>query len=258
MVRYVSEVSYDGAGFYGWQVQPKLPTVQGALEDALSLLNGKEVAVAGAGRTDVGVHARAQVCTYDMEKDWEPGRLTQAINANVPKGVSVMRTAHTNGDFHARFNAAAREYVYFIWNSRTLYPMIEPYTFWVKDLNRDWDAAASACKIFEGTHDFGAFCRAEDRPDDSERTIYRAELFKRGNLLWFRVKGKGFLTNMVRIMAGALDKVSREPGYARTLTELLKPGAERRREIRTLPANALFLWKITYDPSPWKQGKNSI
>ena len=83
-MRYAAEVSYDGGRFFGWQIQPELPTVQQALEDAASALNGGHTNVAGAGRTDTGVHARAQVCTFDMKREWEPRSLMLAMNAHLP------------------------------------------------------------------------------------------------------------------------------------------------------------------------------
>jgi tRNA pseudouridine38-40 synthase len=250
--RYAAEVSYDGARFYGWQRQPGLATVQSGLEDALTLLNGAPVAVAGAGRTDVGVHARGQVCTFDMKKEWRTDKLAYAVNANVPSGISVMKTARTSDAFHARFDAKSREYAYLIWNSGTIYPAAEPYMHWIKQKNRDWKAAARAVKLFEGEHDFGAFCRKADRPDDAVRTIYSARLLKRGRLVVFRVCGSGFLTNMVRIMAGAIDRIARGDRDEQWLAGLIDSAGERPPIVRTLPANALILWKINYAPSPWK------
>ena len=161
-MRYAAEVSYDGGRFFGWQIQPDLPTVQQALEEAASALNGGHTNnVAGAGRTDTGVHARAQICTFDMKREWEPRSLMLAMNAHLPPGVSVMRTARVADDFHARFSALKREYRYFIWNASSIYPHAKPYAAWLKHGGYDWAAAAAAAKFLEGEHDFRNFCASK-------------------------------------------------------------------------------------------------
>lgn len=252
MTRYVAEISYDGGRFFGWQLQPGLPTIQGALEDALSVLNGSCVAVAGAGRTDAGVHARGQVCSFDLHMRWEPRRLLLAINANLAKGISVMRLVEAPAeDFHARFDAGSREYIYFVWNAAVIYPALEPYVCWLKPDRYDWQRARQACAYLEGRHNFGAFCRHADRPEDPVRTIYRARLSKKGALVRLHLIGSGFLTNMVRIIMGNLELVARcakEPEWIETL---LSETGERSDGGKTFPPCGLFLWKINYQPSPW-------
>lgn len=252
MRRYAAEVSYDGAGFSGWQSQPGLTTVQGVLEEALSLLDGSRVAAAGAGRTDAGVHAKGQVCSFDLNKAWDIKRLLPAVNANLPKGVSVVRLAEApSADFHARFDAVSREYIYFVWNSNAIYPALTPNVCWLKQGGCDWAAAAEACAYLEGEHDFGAFCRAGDRPENCRRTIYRAKLRKKGNLIYLRLTGSGFLTNMVRIIMGSLALVARGEREPLWVKSLLTEARERSESGRTFPPNGLFLWGINYQPSPW-------
>lgn len=252
MPRYAAEISYDGGMFCGWQLQLGLPTVQGALEDALYILNGSPVSVAGAGRTDSGVHARGQVCSFDLDREWEPGRLTPAINAHLAKGVSVMRLVKApREDFHARFDAKSREYIYFVWNAAVIYPALEPYVCWLKAGGYDWQSASLACACLEGRHNFDAFCRPVKRPDDPVRTIYRARLSKKGHLIRLHLTGSGFLNNMVRIIMGHLELVARgakEPEWIKTL---LTETGERNGRGRTFPPSGLFLWKINYNPSPW-------
>ena len=182
-MRYAAEVSYDGGRFFGWQIQPELPTVQQALEEAASALNGWHTGVAGAGRTDTGVHARAQICTFDMKREWEPRSLMLAMNAHLPPGVSVMRTACVADDFHARFSALKREYRYFIWNASSIYPHAKPYAAWLKHGGYDWAAAAAAAKFLEGEHDFRNFCRLEGYEHTTVRRIERARLVRRGRLV---------------------------------------------------------------------------
>ena len=252
MPRYAAETAYEGGSFCGWQIQPGQPSVQQALEEALTLLNGGErVSVVGAGRTDAGVHARGQVCSFDLRDDWQPRKLLLALNANLPAGASALRICRARPDFHARFDAVSREYMYFIWNASSIYPQLRPNVCWLKASGYDWSRAAAACRLFEGTHDFGAFCRAVDRPDDAVRTICKARLSRSGHLLKIHVVGSGFLTNMVRIMTGCLELVARGEKEPRWIEELLSAQRVRADCGRTMPPQGLFLWRINYDPPLW-------
>ena len=259
MTRYAAEVSYDGGKFFGWQVQPGLPTVQLAVEDALSLINGAHTAVAGAGRTDAGVHARAQVCSFDMQREWDPRRLVLAVNAHLPEGVSVMRAAAVSNDFHARFSAKEREYRYFIWNASTLPPHLKGYVFWLKQGHLDWSKAAEAALSLKGTHDFANFSRAEEAVHDTVRTINRVRLFQKKPMIVFQIKGDGFLHNMVRITLGALELAAAgkiEPGR---IPDLLDRSLYTRSECgRTYPACGLYLWKIYYREDIWKNAAPAL
>ena len=111
MPRYAAEIGYEGAKFYGWQTQAGFVTVQESIEQALTKINkNRYVPVAGAGRTDSGVHAKGQVCSFDMDKDWDPFRLRLALNANLPQGVYSVKLVKTDKDFHARFSAVSSPY----------------------------------------------------------------------------------------------------------------------------------------------------
>lgn len=254
-MRYAAEIAYDGGKFSGWQTQPNSVTVQESLESVLFKLSGVKVPVAGAGRTDSGVHAKAQVCSFDLpydKSDIEPRRLKLALNSNLPDGISVMKTSRVRDDFHARFDAKSREYKYFIWNSSSIYPHIKPVSCWIKQGGYDWRSASYACRFLEGEHDFGSFCRKADRPSDSVRTVYKAHLRKHGDMIIFSVKANGFLTNMVRIMLGNLEKVAKGQYPPEWISSLLKPNAVRNDGGRTFPPCGLFLWKINYDEDIWK------
>lgn len=251
MMRYAAEISYDGSKFFGWQRQSALPSVQEALERALTLLNGRNVTVTGAGRTDAGVHARGQVCSFDMDKVWDMRRLLLALNANVPDGVSAIRAARTDDGFNARYSAVDREYKYFIWNSSAIYPHLLPVTCWIKSGGMDWERAAEACECLRGEHDFRSFCRTSDAPESTVRVMNRVDLRRHGNLITFTVNGNGFLTNMVRIMLGNLEMVAAGKREPKWLGELLSDGSLRADGGRTFPPNGLFLWKINYDRPIW-------
>ena len=252
MNRYAAEVSYDGGKFFGWQIQPGLSTVQRALEEAVSKINGRHTPVAGAGRTDAGVHARAQVCSFDMERPWQPRRLLLAVNAHLPEGVSLMRAAAVPGDFHARFSAREREYRYFIWNASAIYPHIKGKACWIKPQRYDWARAAEAAKELLGRHDFKNFCRLEGGEHSTVREITQIRLIDRRPLVILRIKGNGFLHNMVRIILGNLEMAALGQITPRQIKELLDTrGSTRSDGGRTFPACGLYLWQISYDEKLW-------
>ena len=248
---YALEVSYDGGRFAGWQSQPGGTGVQDALERAFSELGergcrGMGPRVNGAGRTDAGVHARAQIASVVLSKEWSPRRLVLALNAKLPEPVAVMRAAAVPEGFHARRSAVLREYRYFIWNSSVCYPHMKPYVLWQPGMRFDWSKAASAAKAFIGTHDFRAFCRKADVPETALRTVTRSSLRVRGNLIVFRVEANAFLTNMVRIMAGNLMEVARGKFDEAKIASLLEGKAGRDESAATPSPSGLFMWKVRY------------
>lgn len=253
MTRYAAQISYDGALFSGWQVQPGEPTVQQAAEKALSKINGSFTPCVGAGRTDSGVHAKGQVCSFDMAKEWDPKKLVLAVNANLPAGVSLIRAAAVPDSFHARFSAIQREYRYFIWNAPTIYPYMKGRVTWLKAARYDWHAAAGAAELLRGTHDFKKFCRAEAEAKcrTTERTISAVRLFVRKPNIQLRIRGNGFLHNMVRIIMGNLEAVALGRLSAGGFSDLLTGSAPRDIGGRTFPPDGLYLWDITYKEKLW-------
>ena len=228
MPRIALEISYDGTDFLGWQSQPHGRGVQDAVEAALRSI-GEPSGVVGAGRTDAGVHALRQVAHFDAVKSWEPRRLVLALNAHLPSGVSVMKANAVESGFHARRDAISREYRYFIWNFPTCYPHIKPYALWLTGSHYNWRAGSEAARFLAGEHDFGAFCRSVDRPENTIRRVKYARLFRRGKLVVFRIVADSYLTNMVRIAVGNLISVAsgrRDEDWFRSLLD----GATDRRD----------------------------
>lgn len=258
MPRYAAELSYNGGLYCGWQVQPNGPSVQESVENVLSMLNKQPVSVTGAGRTDSGVHARAQVCSFDMSKEWDEYRLLMALNSNLPEGISAMRLKKTSPDFHARYDAIKREYVYFLWTGRTRYPHIAPFTHWIMGGRYDWGLASEACRFLEGEHNFSNFCRAPNVPDNPVRTMYVVKLRRRGPLIWLRIIGSGFLTNMVRMIMGDLELVAKGERQPDWIKYLFEPGSDKRTAGRTFPPNGLFLWRIEYGEPLWNSHNRAL
>ncbi|MDY4032784.1 MAG: tRNA pseudouridine(38-40) synthase TruA [Pyramidobacter sp.] len=245
MPRYSCVISYDGGKFCGWQTQPNGVTVQESLERVLSLLNGSPVKATGAGRTDAGVHARGQTASFLMDRAWEPRRLLLALNANLPEGAAVASVRERPFEFDARRDALWREYAFFVWRGSFCYPMTKPYVWWKKRDDWDHDLIRRGCALLEGRHDFSAFCRAGDLPENAVRRMHFVRYICRGRLSVFRVRGDAFLTNMVRIMIGNLDAVASGRRSLSWLGDLLR-GASRSDSAMTAPPEGLFFWKVGY------------
>lgn len=250
MNHYALEISYDGGAFGGWQSQSDGRGVQDAIERALAAL-GEGVRVDGAGRTDAGVHARAQVASFSLSKKWEPRRLVLALNTKLPQGVSVMRAAEVDESFHARRSAVSREYRYFIWSGSTCYPHIRPYVCWLHG-RFDWASAAAAAKLLEGRHDFRAFCRKDDCPESAVRDVLRARLICRGSLVVLKIEANAFLANMIRITVGNLIEIAKGRRDEAWLSGLLTGVCDRTASGKTLSPTGLFFWRVKYPfPIAW-------
>jgi len=249
-MRYLIEVAYDGRFFSGWQKQPGRKTVQGELERALGVLEGHAVQTTGAGRTDAGVHARGQTVSFDLEKTWDPGRLRLAIENNLSPEVSVIRISPVNGDFSARYDAAWREYSYFLWTADFCYPHLKPFVWRVRG---EWDSerVARACRAIEGTHDFALFCPSGERPSNTVRTVLASSLVRRKNAVIFRIRANCFLYHMVRYLVGDLNRLAEEKMSVDEFLDELS-GKRARMERSIAPPSGLFLWRIGYSPSPWE------
>ncbi|PIE54702.1 MAG: tRNA pseudouridine(38-40) synthase TruA [Dethiosulfovibrio peptidovorans] len=244
-MKYAVEISYRGDAFSGWQRQPRHPSVQGELERVLALLDQRPVPVTGAGRTDSGVHARGQVASFSLSREWEPSRLVLALNAHLPQSISIMRAGIVPDEFDARKSALWREYAYFVWHGPSCYPHLKAMVWWRK--RDDWDHAAihRCCRMLEGVHDFSAFCRVSECPDNPVRELLRVRHIRRGRLSILRVRGTAFLTNMIRIMVGNLDAVAQGRKDHRWFEDLLR-GESRIRSAMTVPATGLFFWRVGY------------
>ncbi|MDD4160324.1 MAG: tRNA pseudouridine(38-40) synthase TruA [Synergistaceae bacterium] len=258
MTRYAAELSYNGALYFGWQVQPDRLSVQEAVEKVLTMLNKHPVAVTGAGRTDSGVHARGQVCSFDMLEEWDEFRLLMALNSNLPEGISAIRLTKVRPDFHARYDAQKREYIYFLWTGKTIYPHIVPFTHWIKGERYDWGIASEACRFLEGEHNFSNFCRASNIPEDPVRRMYRVKLHRRGALIWLRILGSGFLTNMVRIIMGNLELIAKGEREPEWINSLFEAGYDKSFSGRTFPPDGLFLWRIDYGETLWNSHNRTL
>jgi tRNA pseudouridine38-40 synthase len=236
-------IAYDGSGFRGWQSQAGGGAVQDHLEAAFTTLCGKRIPVHGAGRTDAGVHALGQCAHADVDRngkmDW-----TGALNANLPRAIRVLRCVRARADFHARFSATGKIYVYRIWNAPILSPF-ELHRAWHLPGPLDLGAIRQSAAAFQGTHDFKSFAANRGKPDqDTTRTIYSVAIHKKGPLLTFRFHGDGFLYKMVRLMTGALVKTGQGRAPVRSIATYLEGGAGKC--AFAAPAEGLYLARVIY------------
>jgi tRNA pseudouridine38-40 synthase len=248
MATFKLMLEYDGTDFEGWQSQPSgHRTVQGTLEAVLARIAGGRVPVAGAGRTDSGVHAEGQVASAALATRLGAHELQRALNAQLPPDLAVVDVEEAPGGFHARYDARAKVYRYEVWNAPSPSPLRARRT-WHRPLPLDVAAMAAAAAAFEGTHDFSALRAAGSRAGDPVRTLHRVAVRgSAGGLLWVEVAGTGFLRHMVRNLIGTLVEV----GYGRravgAMTELLA-GRDRGAAGPTAPARGLTLVRVEYGP----------
>lgn len=247
--RYRLTVAYDGADFYGWQAQPNKATVQGALEAALRQLTGETIRVHSCGRTDTGVHARAQVAHFDLKLPWETRRLQHGLNALLPDAVRALDLRRTRPTFHARYDAKGKEYRFSIWNAPVPCPLHRRQAVHVR-LPLDVAAMRQAAALLQGTRDFAAFSANPHREiGGTVRTLWRLTVRKQGPLITIAAVGDGFLYKMVRSLAGHLIRVGTGAVPAAE-TAVLLASKQRTARVETAPAHGLCLWKIHYGAIP--------
>ncbi|MHB0875911.1 MAG: tRNA pseudouridine(38-40) synthase TruA [Anaerolineae bacterium] len=207
MNRYLGVLEYDGTDFCGSQIQPGQRSVQGEVEQALAALNGRETAVLFAGRTDAGVHASGQVIAIDLERDMSASELCKALNGLTPRDVSLRETVPVPPDFHPRFWADGRRYVYRILRREQRQALRDRYV-WHLPTRLDVSAMQQAGATLEGRHDFGSFGRPP-QGDNTWRTVRRLTVAQDGDEIAIAVEADAFLRRMVRIVVGTLVDVGR-------------------------------------------------
>lgn len=250
-VNFKLTIQYDGTDFHGWQMQGELRTVQGELTKALSLIEGREVAVHGSGRTDAGVHAEGQVASVALQKEISPEKLRAAINGNVQKDVRVMKAETVPDEFHARYSALEKTYQYRTVNS----PVMSP--FWLRYAHQDarpldLERMRHAAQLFVGTHDWTAFSSAQSDAETRTRTIeglaIESHVDQRAgcSLVEFTVTADGFLRYMVRSIAGTLLAVGRGELDSEVVQRAINEG-DRSLVGATAPACGLTLLSVRYE-----------
>ncbi|MBM3858764.1 MAG: tRNA pseudouridine(38-40) synthase TruA [Verrucomicrobia bacterium] len=235
-------IAYDGTGYGGWQVQPNAVTVQELIEKAMEKVLGSKCRVHGSGRTDAGVHARAQVASVALTTHHSPLTIRRALNANLPGDIRILRVQKVDARFHARFSAKRKEYRYQIDGGAVADPFLRQYA-WHHPRPLDVTAMRRAARMLKGRRDFTALAATSDL--SPVRTISKLTITQRGNLLTIAVAADGFLYKMVRSIVGALVKVGEGRLTAEQLGALVR-GRKRTALVETAPARGLFLWQAWY------------
>lgn len=258
--RILLRVAYDGTNYHGWQVQPNAKTIEGELNRVLTQLTGEKIQVTGASRTDAGVHALGNVAVFDTVSKIPAEKFSYALNQRLPGDIVIQSSLQVADDFHPRHCDCCKTYEYDILNRTFPLPAYRNTAYFLYG-DLDLDAMRRACQAFPGEHDFASFCAAGAQVQTTVRTIYSLEVLEqplvvtgRGvssqrspeRLLTIRVRGNGFLYNMVRIIAGTLVEVGR--GHIRPEeVEGIIAACDRAKAGPTAPARGLRLVEIKYD-----------
>ena len=246
-MRYLITVSYDGTMFSGYQKQPKERTVQGEIEKVLKEINGgKKVDIHASGRTDAGVHALAQRIHFDLDTKITTDKLFKALNSLLPDDIYVRKVEEVSNDFHARFSAIGKEYVYVL-NMGEYNPLERNY---VCQYNSKLDVVEMerAMKYLEGTHNYKSFTKTDEDKDDYVRTISQTNLIrdtKDVNKITLVFVGTGFLRYMVRNMVGTLIEVGEGKIKSEEIISILRK-EDRKEAGKTASPEGLYLKNVFY------------
>ena len=241
-------LAYVGTHFAGWQVQPGRRTIQGVLEDRLSRMLQERVRVAGAGRTDAGVHARGQVANFLTESRIPLDGLRRGLNARLPEEIRVLEVEEAPEGFQARAGARSKEYRYRIACAEVVSPFDAPFVACVRG-RLDAGAMSEAAGLLLGRHDFRSFTPAKNPAERTTRTILLSRADRQGDLLEYRVRADGFLQHMIRTLIGTLIQIGRQHRPASAILDVLQ-ARDRRAAGPCAPARGLVLERVFYDEGP--------
>lgn len=250
-MNYKLLIQYDGTDFHGWQVQENDRTIQGELERVIGMLDEAKVGVVGSGRTDAGVHAEGQVANVFINRSFTPDKLRAAINGNLWRDIRILKAEKASDDFHARFSAKRKTYVYRIVNA----PVMSP--FWRRFAHHEHKALdiarmTEAARLFLGEHDWTAFSSAHADGESRVRTVHDFTIESKwddravANILEFRIVANGFLRYMVRSIIGTLIEVGRGEKDSDTIQTAIVTG-DRSLAGKTAAAHGLTLLRVDYD-----------
>ena len=243
MPRYFLHLAYNGADYHGWQSQPNAVTVQETVEKALSRVLRRQVAIVGAGRTDTGVNARSMYAHFDVDNEIaDPQRLISALNSLVGRDIAIYGIRRVADDAHARFDAVARTYKYFVTTRKSPFD----YRFaWNPPDRLDVDAMNAAAARLADYIDFTSFSKLHTDVATNNCRIYEARWTAEGDRLTFTIKADRFLRNMVRAIVGTLVDVGRGKTSVDEFCRIIER-KDRCAAGASVPGNALFLWQVDY------------
>jgi tRNA pseudouridine38-40 synthase len=256
MPRFAFKIEYDGGPFSGWQRQDQHPSVQGAIEDALRHLEAGHQGITGAGRTDAGVHALAQVAHVDLQRDWDPFRLSEALNHHLrPHPVAIVAAARVPDDFHARFSAIGRHYTFRLLARRA--PLtLEEGLYWRVRHPLDAEAMREGAAHLIGRHDFTTFRSSICQAQSPVKTLDSIDITEHprpdGTEYRFEIRARSFLHNQVRSFVGTLERVGAGAWPPSRVREALE-ARDRAACGPVCPPQGLYLAGVGYEVDPFKQ-----
>ncbi|MBQ9113395.1 MAG: tRNA pseudouridine(38-40) synthase TruA [Clostridia bacterium] len=247
-MRYVLKIAYDGTDFAGWQCQKNARTVQETLETAIETALGVKIRTTASGRTDAGVHAVGQVCHFDGDLSVPPEKMPDCLNRYLPPDVRITEGWGADESFDANRTAKKKTYCYSLYVASREMPLKERYAVRIENAP-SLDKLQAAAKLFEGEHDFKAFCASGSSVKTTVRTVYEVRVEEGENFdsrdLRIYVTGNGFLYNMVRTMTGELLDIASGKRSAESLERAFETG-ERGLLGKTMPAKGLCLREVFY------------
>jgi len=241
-------IEYNGKNYRGWQKQPTETSVQETIEKAIYKITREEVKLNGSGRTDKGVHALGQVATFHTNSTIPGDKFRIALNSVLPKDIAIRESKEVDMEFHARYSAKGKTYIYIIYNDKIRSPIHDETSYHVSydlDMNK---MTSSALKLL-GTHDFTSFTSSGTKVTNKVRTIHDIKIIEKNKLIEIRYTGNGFLYNMIRIITGTLIDISR--GNIKEDILNILSAKDRNRAGITAPAKGLYLERVYYDDN-WK------
>ncbi len=243
-------IEYLGSSYYGWQLLPGRPTVQGELLKALNTFLREEVKLVGASRTDAGVHAKGQVANFKTEKEFELKRLKKALNGLLPYDIKVIKVEEVPLDFDSRRSAKGKLYLYRLFNREVPSPF-EYKRSWFFPFSLDLKEMEKASTYLLGSHDFTSFSKGERKKEvNPVRRIDEIAIEKVNDTIEIKVIGRSFLRHMVRVIVATLVKVGEGKLKAEEVKEILE-AKDRRRAPYLAPAEGLYLEKVYYEDYPY-------
>lgn len=236
-------IQYDGIKYCGWQKQPNSSGIQGTIEYAIYEITKEKVNIIGSGRTDAGVHALGQVANLKTNSNIPAARIPDALNAKLPKDISIIDCQEVSDDFHSRYSATGKIYRYLIYNKPYRSPLYKDISYHVR-YDLDIEKMRVEAQSLLGTHEFKGFMSSGSSVKDTVRTIHNISIEESGDLIVLEVEGNGFLYNMVRILVGTLVDIGR--GRIDKPLEEIIASQDRGEAGHTAPAHGLFLKKVHY------------
>jgi tRNA pseudouridine38-40 synthase len=239
---YKLTIRYDGTNYFGWQIQDGRPTVQQTIADTIKILLKEDVNLIGSGRTDSGVHALGQVANFRTENEMDISKFNYSINAILPNDISILKIEPVDNNFHARFSAVKRSYLYFL--SKFKSPFFEKYSYrYSSEFNIQ--LLNNLSEVFIGKHDFTSFCRRNAENDNKECIVYDIHWKDTKELVIFFIEANRFLHGMVRTIVGTILHAAKEKYDLNYINNIFSQH-NRESAWEAVPAKGLFLYKVKY------------